>query len=72
MSNSNIPDVPSVHDHTVTSFSEAAHVSVHTVRSWIRNGTISAYRLGPRLLRIPASELENIKSPAGLNAFRDQ
>lgn len=54
---------------TVRTFAQAAGISERTVRSWIRNGTISAERVGPRLLRIPSAELSRVTSPAGLNAY---
>ena len=32
-------------------------VSVSTVRNWIQEGTLPAYRLGPRLIRVMVSDL---------------
>ena len=32
-------------------------VSVTTVRNWIQEGTLPAYRLGPRLIRVMVSDL---------------
>ncbi|MGV8973374.1 MAG: helix-turn-helix domain-containing protein [Rhodoglobus sp.] len=43
--------------------SEALHVSTRTIRNWISAGHIGAERVGPRLIRIPASELERIGRP---------
>lgn len=61
-----------VGDYTVATLAKAEKVSESTVRQWIRNGTISAYRLGPRLLRIPATERDKLKTPTGLNAYLDK
>lgn len=43
-----------------TEFAERIGVSYWTVRRWIKNGTIEAYRAGPKLLRIPRSELDRM------------
>ena len=37
-------------------------VSVSTVRNWINDGTLRAYRLGPRLIRIKVSDLNPLIS----------
>lgn len=44
----------------------AAHlvgVSESTIRRWISDGLISAERVGPRLLRVHRSSLENVRHP---------
>lgn len=58
------PDWVSIRDTA-----EALHVSSKTVRRWIAAGHISAERVGPRLIRIPASELDRIGSPIGAGRF---
>lgn len=35
-------------------------VSVSTVRNWIGDGTLPAYRLGPRLIRVMVSDLTGL------------
>ena len=37
-------------------------VSVSTVRNWIQEGTLPAYRLGPRLIRVMVSDLNALIS----------
>jgi excisionase family DNA binding protein len=34
------------------------HVSVQTVRRWIKDETLPAYRVGPRMWRIRAADLD--------------
>ena len=34
--------------------------SVHTIRNWIRDGRLRAYRLGPLLLRIKPEDLDKL------------
>jgi len=42
---------------------DALDVSVNTVRNWVKDGTLKAYRLGPRLLRVRVSDLNALVSP---------
>ena len=37
-------------------------VSVSTVRNWIKDGTLPAYRLGPRFVRVMVSDLNALIS----------
>lgn len=37
-------------------------VSEHTIRNWIQRGTLKAVRLGPKLWRIPRTELQRIRA----------
>ncbi|MCU1598544.1 MAG: DNA-binding protein [Glaciihabitans sp.] len=39
-------------------------VSVGTIRRWIKDGTIDARRLGPRLMRVNLSALDTAGTPA--------
>lgn len=50
-------------DLSVAEFSDAKGISQKTCRNWIAAGIIRAERIGPRLIRIPASELERIGRP---------
>jgi excisionase family DNA binding protein len=40
-------------------------VSYRTVRRWIAAGHINAVRVGPRLLKVDAGELQNLLQPVG-------
>ena len=45
------------------SIQEAAHargVTTKTVRRWIAQGLVPAYRVGPKLIRIRPDDLENL------------
>lgn len=46
-------------------FADAMNVNTRTVRNWIKTGRIHATRVGPRLIRIPATELQRIAVPIG-------
>lgn len=50
-------------DLSAAEFAAAKGVSVRTVRNWIAAGYVRAIRVGPRLVRIPATELERISTP---------
>ena len=54
------PSWLSIHD-----FAEAMGVSTKSVRNWIGSGYVKAERVGPRLIRIPASELGRVGTPVG-------
>jgi excisionase family DNA binding protein len=41
----------------LTQVADVLDVSVTTVRNWIQDGTLPAYRLGPRLIRVMVSDL---------------
>ena len=43
---------------TVQQSAEVLGCSVGTIRNWIREGRLRAYRVGPRLLRIKPDDLE--------------
>jgi excisionase family DNA binding protein len=36
------------------------NVSQWTVRNWISSGRLTGYRMGPRLIRVEAAELERL------------
>lgn len=45
---------------TLITMEEAANtlgVSLRTIRRWIASGQITAYRMGPRLIRVDAAQL---------------
>ena len=50
---------------SIRDFAEAMGVSTKSVRNWIAAGYVKAERVGPRLIRIPASELDRIGTPVG-------
>ena len=39
------------------------HVTVITVRTWIADGRLPAYRLGPKMIRIKRSDVNALLSP---------
>lgn len=51
--------------YTVAQAAERLHVKPVTVYRWIENGTCKSLRVGPKLLRIPESEIIRLlSSPA--------
>jgi excisionase family DNA binding protein len=48
---------------TVASGAEYANVSQRTIRRWIAEGRLRAYRAGPRLVRIDRAELDRLIRP---------
>lgn len=48
---------------SIREFSQAANISDDTTRRRIADGTIQAFRVGKRLIRIPASELDKLMRP---------
>lgn len=48
---------------TPAEFAAALSVSIRTVRSWTRNGVVRATRVGPRLIRIPTTEIQRVAVP---------
>jgi excisionase family DNA binding protein len=51
--------------YTVAQAAELLNVKPVTVYRWIENGTCKSLRIGPKLLRIPESEIERLlSSPA--------
>ncbi len=43
---------------TVSEFAKALNVHRQTVYDWVDRGLVDARRLGPKVIRIPRSELE--------------
>ena len=45
----------------------AKYVGVHTrtLRRWIAEGRLTAYRVGPRLIKVDLVELEKMHQPVG-------
>lgn len=50
---------------SVTSAATVAGVCVGTIRNRIKDGSLPAYRLGPKLLRIARSDVERLFQPVG-------
>ena len=50
---------------SIREYAEVKGVNPKTVRAWIANGYLQAERVGPRLIRIPASELDRIGTRVG-------
>ena len=48
---------------TPAQFADTMGVNTRTVRNWIKTDFIHATRVGPRLIRIPATELQRIAVP---------
>lgn len=44
---------------------ERCGVHYRTVRRWIADGKLPAVRVGPKLLKVNASDLERVLSPVG-------
>lgn len=42
-----------------------ADVCTRTIRRWVADGRLSAYRVGPRLIKIDLSELDRAVQPLG-------
>jgi excisionase family DNA binding protein len=42
-----------------------ADVHARTIRRWIASGVLTAYRVGPRLIKIDRHELDGILRPVG-------
>ena len=43
---------------------ERTHVSVRTLRRWIAQGRLNAYRAGPKLLRIDPEDVDAMMRPS--------
>ena len=48
--------------YTVAQAAELLNVKPVTVYRWIENGTCQGLRIGPKLLRVPSSEIERLLS----------
>lgn len=58
----------SARSRRLTSVADAAEsygVSERTIRRYIANGTLTAYRFGPRMIRIDLDELDSTLVPMG-------
>ena len=51
----------------VAEAAEAADVSPRTIRRYIASGRLTAYRVGPRLIKIDVAEVEALKRPINGN-----
>jgi excisionase family DNA binding protein len=50
---------------SLTEAAERLSVNYRTIRRWIAAGRIDAVRVGPRLLKIDAAQLDRVKRPVG-------
>lgn len=50
---------------TIKSAAEYAGVSTKTIRRWIAEGRLCAYRLGPKLIKVDLDQLEAMFRPIG-------
>ena len=57
---------------TVQESAALVGVSHKTVRRWISSGRLTAYKMGPRLVRIDAAELDGMLRPIPTAAERTQ
>lgn len=48
---------------TIDEAAERVAVSVGTIRRWIADGVLPARRIGPRVIRIAADDLDKIGEP---------
>lgn len=56
------PSKPLEAQYTRREVAELLGVGESTVRSWIDNGKLRAYRYGPRLVRIDAADLRRFRT----------
>lgn len=49
------------HDPTPEQAAVEVGVTRRTIDRWIRSGHLKAYRVGPKLIRIPAAELDRLR-----------
>ncbi len=50
---------------TISQTAEYFGVDAKTVRRWISQGRLTAYRLGPRLIRVDRESIRKLASPIG-------
>jgi excisionase family DNA binding protein len=50
---------------TIKQTAEYFGVDVKTIRRWIAQGRLTAYRVGPRLIRIDRESIMKLASPIG-------
>jgi len=62
-------------DITIAEAAERRHVHPRTIRRWIAEGRLTAYRVGPHLIRLDSDEVDALRSriptagrPAGVVA----
>lgn len=49
-----------MNDLTIAQAAERRQVAPKTIRAWIAQGYLKAYRIGPRTIRIKADDLEEL------------
>ena len=52
-----------VEPETIGSAADRLQVTTKTVRRWIAEGRLTGYRVGPRLLRVDAHEVDELLRP---------
>lgn len=57
-------------DYSIPQAAAPKGVSTKTVRRWVASGVLPAYRLGPRLIRIRAADLDALGAPLGPQVSR--
>lgn len=53
---------------SITAAAAYAGVCTKTIRRWIANGQLAAYRVGPRLIKVDLDDLDTMFQPIGGNA----
>ncbi|MFM1724044.1 helix-turn-helix domain-containing protein [Rhodococcus sp. PAM 2766] len=53
---------------TLGEAAETLSVSTRTIRRYISAGKLTAYRVGPRVIRVDLSELDRVMRPMGSRA----
>lgn len=56
---------------TLHEAAERVGVSTRTLRRYIADGRLTAYRIGPRIIRVDPADLEQIQRPMGPARWSD-
>lgn len=70
MARSTAPTIPAPPERRLRSIEQVAEylgVSQRAVREWIGSGILTAYRVGPRLLRLDQNEVDALVVPVDRN-----
>ncbi len=57
------PQPPHRRYESIPQAAERAGVTTRTIRRWIAQGELTAYRAGKRMIRLDADELDNMLKP---------
>jgi excisionase family DNA binding protein len=55
---------------TITEVASALEVPRPTIARWVRDGTLPSLRFGPRVIKIPRTEIDNLQNQN--QKFEDQ